>query len=262
MFTKGIHIALALISHFLFGPKRPSWGYRMTFITSFMRNIADHSSLADIALIRRFISLHFLVPLPGDAVVTPITFTVPPRKAEQVARGFLRDLDVAETGSRQLSGEWVVGTEVWKRLRAEKRARQKKQRASPRYNLSPNEESSKQTKLEIEPETLKQKGKASERVIYYVHGGAYYVGNAATHRLVTIGVSKSCNARVFGTSLVQVHNLSLTSGYSHNISPCTRACFPSPPSRRSFRLLATLISSPLHTSREYHHRRRLCRRRS
>lgn len=169
----------------------------MTFITSFMRNIADHSSLADIALIRRFISLHFLVPLPGDAVVTPITFTVPPRKAEQVARGFLRDLDVAETGGRQLSGEWVVGTEVWKRLRAEKRARQKKQRASPRYNLSPNEENSKQTKIEIEPEALKQKGKASERVIYYVHGGAYYVGNAATHRLVTIGVSKSCNARVF-----------------------------------------------------------------
>lgn len=261
VFTKGIHIALALISHFLFGPKRPSWGYRMTFITSFMRNIADHSSLADIALIRRFISLHFLVPLPGDAVVTPITFTVPPRKAEQVARGFLRDLDVAETGGRQLSGEWVVGTEVWKRLRAEKRARQKKQRASPRYNLSPNEENSKQTKIEIEPEALKQKGKASERVIYYVHGGAYYVGNAATHRLVTIGVSKSCNARVFGTSLVQVHNLSLTSGYSHNISPCTGACFSSPPSRRSFRLLATLISSPLHTSREYHHRRRLCRRR-
>jgi acetyl esterase/lipase len=37
-----------------------------------------------------------------------------------------------------------------------------------------------------------------ERVIYYVHGGAYYVGNAATHRLVTIGVSKACNARVFG----------------------------------------------------------------
>jgi hypothetical protein len=30
--------------------------------------------------------------------------------------------------------------------------------------------------------------------------GAYYVGNAATHRLITIGVSKACNARVFGTS--------------------------------------------------------------
>lgn len=39
-----------------------------------------------------------------------------------------------------------------------------------------------------------------ERVIYYVHGGAYYVGNAATHRLITIGVSRACNARVFGES--------------------------------------------------------------
>ena len=259
VFTKGIHIALALISHFLFGPKRPSWGYRMTFITSFMRNIADHSSLADIVLIRRFISLHFLVPLPGDAVVTPITFTVPRRKAEQVARGFLRDLDVAETGSRQLSGEWVVGTEVWKRLRAEKRARQKKQRASPRHNLSPSGRSLKQTKVEIEPEALKEKGKANERVIYYVHGGAYYVGNAATHRLITIGVSKSCNARVFGTSLVYAHNLSLTSGYSNNIPACTRTCLSPPSSRRSLRLFTTLVSPSFHTSGEYHHRRRLCR---
>jgi acetyl esterase/lipase len=42
--------------------------------------------------------------------------------------------------------------------------------------------------------------KGGEKVIYYIHGGAYYVGNAATHRLVTIGVSKACNARVFGES--------------------------------------------------------------
>ena len=38
----------------------------------------------------------------------------------------------------------------------------------------------------------------TERVIYYIHGGAYYVGNAATHRMVTTGISKVTNARVFG----------------------------------------------------------------
>lgn len=55
-----------------------------------MRNVADHSSLADIVLVRRLISLHFLIPLPADAVVTPITFVVPRRPDDQVARGFLR----------------------------------------------------------------------------------------------------------------------------------------------------------------------------
>ncbi|WVQ76602.1 hypothetical protein IAR50_006274 [Cryptococcus sp. DSM 104548] len=199
VFTKGIHVLVALVSHFVFGPKRPSWGYRMTFITSFMRNIADHSSLADIVLIRRFISLHFLMPLPGDAVVTPITFIVPKRAEAQAARGFLRQLDLGEGGDRELSGEWVVGTEVWKRLKAEKRTRQRERRrsASPRAGARAGAGTGTGTGPELAATGLKHEAGAGERVIYYIHGGAYYVGNAATHRLITIGVSKSCNARVF-----------------------------------------------------------------
>lgn len=56
---------------------------------------------------------------------------------------------------------------------------------------------------DVDTDTESQLGKkdGAEKVIYYVHGGAYYVGNAATHRLVTIGVSKACNARVFGESV-------------------------------------------------------------
>lgn len=55
-----------------------------------MRNVADHTSLADIVLIRRLVSLHFLIPLPADAVVTPITFVVPRNTGDDLARGFLR----------------------------------------------------------------------------------------------------------------------------------------------------------------------------
>ena len=56
--------------------------------------------------------------------------------------------------------------------------------------------------LDTDSESLLGKKDSAEKVIYYVHGGAYYVGNAATHRLVTIGVSKACNARVFGQYLI------------------------------------------------------------
>ncbi|WVW78976.1 hypothetical protein I302_100939 [Kwoniella bestiolae CBS 10118] len=227
--TKGLHVYLNLLSHFLVGPKRKSWGYRMTFITSFMRNIADHSSLADIVLIRRFISLHFLVPLPGDAVVTPITFKVPLRKGDEIARGFLREFDLNENGQRELSGEWVVGTDVWKMLKAKRRQRNRNNtrrkssantpsrssmlanelrlRSNEKYSspttstpVSPNKtnrSNSSTSTSTATPTTDSDTDKVAERVIYYVHGGAYYVGNAATHRLITIGVSKSCNARVF-----------------------------------------------------------------
>ncbi|WWC87380.1 uncharacterized protein L201_002269 [Kwoniella dendrophila CBS 6074] len=262
LLLKGIHIYFNLLSHFLFGPKRKSWGYRMTFITSFMRNIADHSSLADIVLIRKFISLQNLIfPLPfgDDAVVTPITFKVPSslKKGEnEILKGFMREFDLNENGQRDLSGEWVVGTDVWKRLKAERRQRNRNRNRSNRNSnnnnssgqsrrkssdnsstipskstnlknyitndtVSVNEKSSSSSptsssSLPKKPETSPLKTKSSdsvnstttpttdsesdktgERVIYYVHGGAYYVGNAATHRLITIGVSKSCNARVF-----------------------------------------------------------------
>ncbi|WWD08180.1 hypothetical protein V865_006291 [Kwoniella europaea PYCC6329] len=240
--TKGLHVYFNLLSHFLFGPKRKSWGYRMTFITSFMRNIADHSSLADIVLIRRFISLQYLVPLPGDAVVTPITFKVPLRKGDEIARGFLREFDLKEDGQRELSGEWVVGTDVWKTLKAQRRQRNRRKNGSnsrrngrssylsnqilmneKSYSTSSSTSSSTptirpfstttattsppispiktnrsdSTSSNNTPTTDSDSDKVAERVIYYVHGGAYYVGNAATHRLITIGVSKSCNARVF-----------------------------------------------------------------
>lgn len=217
--VKGLHIIWSLIRHFLFGPLRPSWGYRMTFITSFMRNVAEHTNLADIVLVRRLISLHQLIPLPADAVVTPITFTVPLRSGESLARGFLRDLDGMETGSRELTGEWVVGTDVWKRLKGDRRARQDAERrrrtkgptplGHPRTSSGSSVQDATKRRAWLEgarspdndsdtESTASTKRFAGERVIYYVHGGAYYVGNAATHRLITIGISKACNARVFG----------------------------------------------------------------
>ena len=141
-----------------------------------MRNVADHTNLADIVLVRRLISLHHLVPLPADAIVTPVTFTVPKRSEKDAARGFLRyvelfdisddsELDLKETGKRELSGEWVVGKEVWARLKSERRERMDKERRRARQRKMgvtfPDEVESSEGEKEAVP----------ERVIYYVHGG-------------------------------------------------------------------------------------------
>lgn len=82
-----------------------------------------------------------LVPLPSDALVTPVTFRVRKRNL----RGILTEFDAREYGSRELSGEWVVGKKLWQKLQAEWKHGQE---STP-------------------PEDKKRK----ERVVLYMHGG-------------------------------------------------------------------------------------------
>jgi hypothetical protein len=84
-------------------------------------------------------------------------------------------------------------------------------------------------------ERRRRKHRGEEKVIYYIHGGecrmrclrwrhnvlkklnapvlgAYYLGTAATHRLITIAISKVCDARVFGESLDHLTRVADTFG--------------------------------------------------
>ncbi|KAJ7109953.1 Alpha/Beta hydrolase protein [Mycena epipterygia] len=169
--SKATEMTGAVISHNIWGPRRKSWGIEMTLITSFMRGAGRHSALVDIATIRMAMSLSGLIPLPSDALVTPVTFRVRRRKL----RGILADLDAAETGSRELSGEWVVGRRTWQRLQAEWKSSQQQRTTT------------------ATPAPAKKK----ERVVLYIHGGAYYLSSAAGQRLISIPLSKYTDARVF-----------------------------------------------------------------
>jgi hypothetical protein len=162
-------IAGDVVSHSIWGPRKKSWGIQMTILSSFMRDAGRHSSLVDIVsalvffvsgisngcaqtTIRLLMSIGGLVPLPSDALVTPVTFRVRKRNL----RGILADFDAKETGSRELSGEWVVGKKLWQRLQAEwKATRSTKGKSTPIMIHRPT------------PKQIKEK----ERVILYLHGG-------------------------------------------------------------------------------------------
>ncbi|KAJ7170138.1 Alpha/Beta hydrolase protein [Mycena filopes] len=177
--SKATEMTGAVISHNIWGPRRKSWGIEMTLITSFMRGAGTHSALVDIATIRMAMGLSGLIPLPSDALVTPVTFRVRRRKL----RGILADLDAAETGARELAGEWVVGRRTWRRLQTEwqqRRAAAAAAAAATNGDATP-----------PEPE------KKRERVVLYIHGGAYYLSSAAGQRLISIPLSKYTDARVF-----------------------------------------------------------------
>lgn len=119
-------------------------------------------------MLRFFISISGLAPVPSDAIVTPVTFRVHKRKL----RGFLTESDTKEDGSRILSGEWIVGRSLWLRLQNEWRSA-KRDENGQRPRQKPG------------------------RVILFLHGGAYYINSPATHRTITIPLSKYCDARVF-----------------------------------------------------------------
>ncbi|THH13492.1 hypothetical protein EW146_g6728 [Bondarzewia mesenterica] len=169
---KATEMASDVLSYHIWGPRKKSWGIQMTIFTSLMRNAGQHSDLVDIATMRMFIALSTLVPLPPDALVTPVTFRVQKR----ALRGILAQYDSQEDGSRELSGEWVVSKNLWQRLQAEWKATHSMPTAGTGGS---------------------QRKQHKDRVILYLHGGAYYLFSPATHRGITIPLSKFTDARVF-----------------------------------------------------------------
>ncbi|KAI0313429.1 esterase [Amylostereum chailletii] len=164
LFTqKATELASDTLTHHVWGPRKKSWGLKMTLLSSLMRNAGRHSKLVDITTIRFLISLGSLAPLPTDAVVTPLTFRVKRRGL----RGLLAPFDAMEDGSRELEGEWIVAQRVWKRVHAEWKWK--------------------------DPPLCRE----TERVILYLHGGAYYLFSPATHRRITIPLSRFTDARIF-----------------------------------------------------------------
>jgi hypothetical protein len=133
-----------------------------------MRDVGRHSPLVDLVrlfprslhlqvaftnapviqtTIRMLMSIGGLVPLPSDALVTPVTFRVRKRNL----RGILAEFDDLEDESRELSGEWVVGKKLWQRLQSEwKDGHKGKADASARL-----------------------KAESRERVVLYLHGGGF-----------------------------------------------------------------------------------------
>lgn len=161
--NQGISIGSAIASHAIYGPAKKSWGIEMSVFTRIMRDTAAYTEFATIAGMQQFFDLSSFLPVPKDGLITPVTYRVKKRGL----RGLLKEADEAEDGTRELTGEWVVGKQTWKRLQAEWRS---------------------------------GKSTDKERVILYIHGGAYFIMSAVTHRPITISLSKYTECRVFAVN--------------------------------------------------------------
>lgn len=164
LFNQSLAIGYTMVSHAVYGPPKKSWGVEMSVLTHTIREMATkHSDLATIPFLKKVFDLARFIPLPDDGLITPVTF----RARRRNLRGFLAEADAQENGRRELTGEWVVCKQTWRRLQTEW-----------------------------------QSGKRTdnERVIMYIHGGAYYVMSATTHRPLTIALSRYTECRIFSVN--------------------------------------------------------------
>src|SRR5436190_14976957 len=74
--------------HHLSGPRKPSWPIQLTLMCAAMRTLTDHTHLADVETLRRFINIPFTFA-PSDIIVTPVSFKVLNRGLQ----GILKNLE-------------------------------------------------------------------------------------------------------------------------------------------------------------------------
>ncbi|GAA6061736.1 hypothetical protein JCM10212_000469 [Sporobolomyces blumeae] len=181
--SNGTSLTKAFIQHHVYGPPKPSWGVELTLFTTFLREVSSYSHLSSIARLRSVVELGSLLPMPKDGIVTPISFRVKRRNL----RGFLADADAKEDGTREITGEWVTNKRLWRKMTREWSSSKAKDAREPAGH----------------PTAKKEQGKGDGgnqhqgMVCLYLHGGAYYMFSVETHRLLTIAVSRYCEARVF-----------------------------------------------------------------
>ncbi|KNZ49980.1 uncharacterized protein VP01_465g3 [Puccinia sorghi] len=181
------NIASSFVSHHLNGPPKKSWGIEMTIFTAIVRDMANYTHLSSIHQLRTLMDFGQILPTPKDGIITPVSFKVKPNNLS----GFLKELDLAETGSRILTGEWVVSKKTWKRMQTESLARRSQ---TPELNK---DYAFGAQPVDLPPNTNHQHGLGQDKVIYYIHGGAYFIMSASTHRPLTISIAKYTECRLF-----------------------------------------------------------------
>jgi len=101
-------------------------------------------------MVRKAMDIGGLVPLPSDALVTPVTFRVPKRNL----RGILKVPDAMEDDTRELSGEWIIGKKLWQSLQSDYKS------------------TSQSTPMDQENFSYDLR-KGQSRVVLYIHGGEF-----------------------------------------------------------------------------------------
>ncbi|KAG0205100.1 hypothetical protein BGX28_003200 [Mortierella sp. GBA30] len=135
---------------------------------------ADHQEqiVEDISDIRRLIDLffHYLPKLP-HMQIQPFTLQI--AAGGRHFEGVLKSLELDENGFRTLPGQWIADSRVWDRIMS-----------MPLAKTATNSR---------DPFAARE----GEKVLFFTHGGGYFICSNATHREMLWRISRATGRRIF-----------------------------------------------------------------
>lgn len=165
-------LASDIWSHVNDEPKKPTWNIQTTIVMGFLQAFRDQSLTNSLEFWRlMLIAPTFLKPIKSKTEIEHILVK------KRRLLGILQTLDAQEKGSK-LEGEWMSALTTWEKI----------------YGGN----QSKKASLMLEPPP------SCEKIVFYLHGGAYCSMSAQTHRSLTYKISKTTRRRVLGKSLYTI----------------------------------------------------------
>lgn len=164
-------LATDIWSHVRREPKKPTWNIQTTIVMGFLQAFRDQSLTNSL----EFWRLMLIAP----TLIKPLTSKTESEYILVKRRnlcGILKKLDQQEKGSR-LEAEWMSAISTWEKIYGG---------PTPAMPTSNNAT----LLLEAPP--------CCEKIVFYLHGGAYCAMSAQTHRILTHKISKSTKRRVLG----------------------------------------------------------------
>lgn len=187
-------LATDIWSHVRKEPKKPTWNIQTTIVMGFLQAFRDQSLTNSL----EFWRLMLIAP----TLLKPLTSKTEPEYVLVKRRnlcGILKQLDQQEKGSK-LEAEWMSAVSTWEKIYG-----------GPTPVLRTGN-SNATLLLEAPP--------CCEKIVFYLHGGAYCAMSAQTHRTLTHKISKSTKRRVLGimNGFVCVCNGHQVNAFGHIVS--------------------------------------------
>jgi hypothetical protein len=168
--TSLIRLVSDVWSHVKHEPKKPTWNIQTTVVMGFLQAFRDQS----LANSLEFWRLMLIAP----TFLKPIKCKTEPEYILVKKRhlcGILKTLDAEEKGNK-LEAEWMSALSTWEKI----------------YGGPSLLGQQKNTTFMLEAPP------SCEKIIFYLHGGAYCAMSAQTHRTLTYKISKTTKRRVLG----------------------------------------------------------------
>ncbi|KAI1314516.1 hypothetical protein EDD11_002032 [Mortierella claussenii] len=163
-----------IIKHPFTPPPVPTWPLHLALFVAVVKSTAQIQEhvVEDLSDIRRLIDTFFYyLPALPQMKIKPFKVPVPIQ-----GRGFpgvLASLEQAETGQRTIPGQWIADGTVWDEIMS--------------MPLASTTSASK------DPYAARE----GEKVIFYTHGGGYFICSSDTHRELLWRISRATGRRIF-----------------------------------------------------------------